>query len=56
MDLRPGYSRRPGGSLTTAALDPVSTYIGLVEDAWLWKQAPGVVMVTLPGRKPQPLR
>jgi hypothetical protein len=37
-------------------LGPVSAYIGLVEEAWLWKQARGVVMVALPGRKPQPLR
>ena len=38
------------------ALGPVSTYIGLVEYAWLWKQAPSGVTVTLPGRKPRPLR
>ena len=42
--------------LIIQALGPVSTYIGLVEDAWLWKQAPGFGMVTLPGQKPQPLR
>jgi hypothetical protein len=33
-----------------ALLRPISTYIGLVEDAWLESRPPGVVGFTLPGR------
>jgi hypothetical protein len=39
-----------------AILKPLTTYIALVEDAWLDSRPPGVVIATLPGKKSQPLR